>query len=209
MDFADSLILSIDNALRTLRGESRGTGRPNPGTSHPDRLLRPWERQKSGRMLRVDHAGEVMAQALYTGQAAGSHDPELQATLRQARSEEEDHLRWCAERLRELGSRPSLLGPLWYTSAWGMGFAAARMGKEANLGLVVAVENLVEDHLAGHLHDLPEKDQRSRAILEEMQKDEIGHAEKAEKLGAKELAAPLRLAMGALSKVMTRSALWL
>lgn len=209
MDFLDQAILSVDNALRTLSGQSRGSGRANPAAASPDTLLRPWERRRAGRMMRVNHAGEVMAQALYTGQEAGSSDPELRAVLRKARSEEEDHLRWCEERLRELHSRPSLLGPLWYASAWGMGYAAARRGRGANLGLVVAVENLVEEHLKEHLQDLSPEDERSRRILEQMECDEVGHAEKAEELGAADLPRPLRMAMQGLSRVMTRGALWI
>ena len=209
MDFIDQAILSLDNALRTLSGQSRGSGRANPAAAEPDKLLRPWERRRAGRMMRVNHAGEVMAQALYTGQEAGSEDPQLRAALRRARSEEEDHLRWCEERLAELHSRPSLLGPLWYSTAWGMGYAAARRGRARNLGLVVAVENLVEEHLKEHLHELPLEDERSRRILEQMEADEVGHAEKAEELGAAPLPAPLRIAMQSLSKIMTRSALWI
>ena len=209
MDFLDHAILSVDNALRTLSGQSRGSGRPNPAAEQPDSLLRPWERRRAGRMMRVNHAGEVMAQALYTGQEAGSKDAELRAALRRARSEEEDHLRWCEERLQELHSRPSLLGPFWYATAWGMGFAAARRGRGSNLGLVVAVENLVEEHLKEHLQDLPLEDERSRRILEQMESDEVGHAEKAKELGAEPLPLPLRLAMQGLSKVMTRGALWI
>lgn len=209
MNPVDQAILSVDNALRTLSGHSRGSGRPNPAADSADPLLRPWERRQAARLMRVNHTGEVMAQALYTGQEMGTDDPELAATLRQARAEEEDHLRWCEERLEELHSRPSLLGPLWYATAWGMGYLAARRGRGSNLGLVVAVENLVEEHLKEHLQSLPPSDERGRRILEQMEADERGHAEKAEALGADALPAPLRVAMQGLSRIVTRGALWI
>ncbi len=207
--FSDFLISSVDNALRTLTGNSRGSGRPNPAGGQDDPLLRPWDRQQAGRMMRVNHAGEVMAQALYTGQAAGTEDPDLRAVLLRARQEEEDHLRWCEDRLRELGSHPSLLGPIWYASAWAMGYAAARRGRGSNLGLVVAIENLVEEHLKEHLGGLPAEDGRSRSILEQMQADESGHASTAERLGAAPMPAPLRAALRGFSRIMTQGALWI
>ncbi len=206
---SDSIISGIDNALRTLTGNSRGSGRPNPSTGQKDSLLRPLDRQQAGRMMRVNHAGEVMAQALYTGQAAGTDDPALRETLLTARREEEDHLRWCEDRLRELGSHPSLLGPIWYATAWAMGYAAAQHGRGSNLGLVVAVENLVEEHLKEHLDGLPAEDRRSRSILEQMQADETCHARNAEHLGAASMPVPVRIALRGFSRVMTRGALWI
>jgi len=204
----DRIISNFDNALRTLTGSSSGTGRTNPAAGIRDSLLRPWQRRHAGRLMRVNHTGEVMAQALYTGQAAGTDDPQLRAALLEARREEEDHLRWCEERLRELRSRPSLLGPIWYSVGWGMGFAAARRGRGRNLGLVVAVEHLVEKHLEEHLATLPPEDRRSREILERMRQDEIAHADKAETLGAQALPGWSESALKALSKIMTRGALW-
>ncbi|WP_215843448.1 2-polyprenyl-3-methyl-6-methoxy-1,4-benzoquinone monooxygenase [Acidithiobacillus montserratensis] len=206
---SDLLIANLDNALRTLTGLQAGSDRPYPGEEVPDTLLRPWERQQAGRMMRVNHAGEVMAQALYTGQAAGTADPELKTQLEHARSEEEDHLRWCQTRLRELNSRPSLLAPLWYGAGWSMGFLAARQGRGTNLGLVVAVENQVEEHLNSHLESLPMDDERSRAVVAQMRDDEVGHAATAESLGAEKLPMPVRMAMGLFSKVLTRGALWI
>ncbi|MGC9238956.1 MAG: 2-polyprenyl-3-methyl-6-methoxy-1,4-benzoquinone monooxygenase [Acidithiobacillus sp.] len=205
---ADRIISNVDNALRTLAGQSPGSGRVNPAKDTRDALLRPWQRRRAGRLMRVNHTGEVMAQALYTGQAAGSGDPQLRSALLRARREEEDHLRWCEDRLRELRSRPSLLGPLWYGVGWGMGFAAARRGRGSNLGLVVAVEHLVEKHLDEHLAVLPPEDERSRHILEQMRQDEIAHAHQAETLGAQALPAWSESALKALSKIMTRGALW-
>ncbi|WP_414040648.1 2-polyprenyl-3-methyl-6-methoxy-1,4-benzoquinone monooxygenase [Acidithiobacillus sp. M4-SHS-6] len=207
--FSDLLIANLDNALRTLTGLHAGSDRPYPGADVPDTLLRPWERQQAGRMMRVNHAGEVMAQALYTGQAAGTSDSELKAQLEHARNEEEDHLRWCQTRLRELNSRPSLLAPLWYGAGWSMGFLAARQGRGTNLGLVVAVENQVEEHLNSHLESLPVDDERSRAVVAQMRDDEVGHAATAESLGAESLPMPVRMAMGLFSKVLTRGALWI
>ncbi|MDX5933755.1 2-polyprenyl-3-methyl-6-methoxy-1,4-benzoquinone monooxygenase [Acidithiobacillus thiooxidans] len=206
---SDLLVANLDNALRTLTGQHVGSNRPYPGRAVPDTLLRPWERQEAGRMMRVNHAGEVMAQALYTGQAAGTSDPELRAQLERARSEEEDHLRWCQTRLQELNSRPSLLSPIWYGAGWSMGFLAARQGRAANLGLVVAVENQVEEHLNGHLDALPADDERSRAVVAQMRDDEVGHAETAESLGAGKLPMPVRVAMGVFSKMLTHGALWI
>ena len=207
--FSDQVIANIDNALRTLTGQQVGSDRPYPAQGIPDALLRPWERQRAGRMMRVNHAGEIMAQALYTGQATGTDDPALRAQLQRARAEEGDHLRWCEARLRELNSRPSLLAPLWYGAGWGMGFLAARRGHASNLGLVVAVENQVEEHLNSHLDVLPAEDHRSRAIVTQMRDDEVGHAEKAEALGAEKLPTPVRIAMGLFSRILTRGALWL
>jgi len=206
---SDQVIANIDNALRTLTGQQIGSDRPYPARDVPDALLRPWERQRAGRMMRVNHAGEIMAQALYTGQATGTDDPALREQLQQARTEEEDHLRWCEARLRELNSRPSLLAPLWYSAGWGMGFLAARRGRASNLGLVVAVENQVEEHLNSHLHELPADDERSRTIVAQMRDDEVGHAEKAEALGAEKLPMPVRMAMGVFSKILTQGALWI
>ncbi len=206
---SDLLIANLDNALRTLSGQQSGSDRPYPGRDVPDTLLRPWERQKAGRMMRVNHAGEIMAQALYTGQAAGTDEPELKAQLEHARKEEQDHLRWCETRLRELNSRPSLLAPLWYGAGWGMGFLAAKQGRAANLGLVVAVENQVEEHLNGHLDTLPADDDRSRAVVSRMRDDEVGHAAAAASLGAEKLPMPVRMAMGVFSKVLTHGALWI
>lgn len=204
----ERIIANFDNALRTLAGQSPGSGRSNPARGTRDSLLRPWQRRRAGRLMRVNHTGEVMAQALYTGQAAGTDDPQLRSELLQARREEEDHLRWCEDRLRELRSHPSLLGPIWYGVGWGMGFAAARRGRGSNLGLVVAVERLVEKHLDEHLALLPPEDERSRTILEQMRQDEIAHADKAENLGAQPLPVWSETALRGLSKIMTRGALW-
>jgi len=208
-NIADQVITNLDNALRTIAGLPQGTERPNPAQGVDDTLLYPWKRQRAGRMMRVNHAGEVMAQALYTGQAAGTRDPELRASLERARAEEGDHLLWCQSRLQELRSRRSLLTPLWYGIGWTMGFTAARRGRGTNLGLVVAVENQVEDHLDEHLRDLPEDDARSRAIVTQMRDDEIGHARHAQDMGATSLPTPVRMAMGVLSKVVTRGTLWI
>ncbi|MGE4530655.1 MAG: 2-polyprenyl-3-methyl-6-methoxy-1,4-benzoquinone monooxygenase [Acidithiobacillus sp.] len=206
---SDLLIANVDNVLRTLTGQQSGSDRPYPAENVADTLLRPWERQKAGRMMRVNHAGEVMAQALYTGQASGTDDPELRDQLERARSEEEDHLRWCETRLRELSGHPSRLAPLWYAAGWGMGFMAARQGRGKNLGLVVAVENQVEEHLNSHLQDLPAADDRSRAIVTQMRDDEVGHAQKAEALGAEKLSMPIQVAMGLFSKALTHGAFWI
>jgi ubiquinone biosynthesis monooxygenase Coq7 len=159
--------------------------------------------------MRVNHAGEVAAQALYHGQAAFAARPEVRTLLEEAAREEADHLAWCEQRLRELGSRPSLLGPLWYAGSFAIGAAAALAGDRASLGFVSETERQVEGHIGSHLERLPAHDARSRAILEAMRSDEIEHGAEARAAGGVELPPPVRAAMRATAKVMTTTSYWL
>ena len=169
------------------------------------------ERSHAGALMRINHVGEVCAQALYAGQAFATKNEALRAQFIKAGQEEGDHLAWTADRLKALGARASLLNPLWYAGAFGMGLLASRLGERASLGFMVETERQVEAHLEGHLADaseggLPSADHASRAVLEMMKADEIAHADEAEKAGAMELPEPAKQLMRAVSKVMTRTA---
>jgi ubiquinone biosynthesis monooxygenase Coq7 len=199
----DPLLISLDNALRTLSGASMA-GRACPAPSKPpDTPLSATERRLSGALMRVNHVGEVCAQALYQAQAISARSPALRAQMEQAAREESDHLAWTETRLRQLGSRRSLLNPLWYAGSFAIGLAAGRLGDPASLGFLVETERQVEQHLAGHLDRLPAADAPSRAIVEQMKRDEAGHADQAAAAGAAPLPAPLRWAMRGAAKVMT------
>ena len=167
------------------------------------------ERKHSAGLMRVNHVGEVCAQALYEAQALFARDESTRQQFRQAGKEELDHLAWTAERLRELDSRPSLLNPLWYAGAFAMGAIAARAGDATSLGFVVETERQVEAHLNGHLEKLPAQDQRSRAIVTQMRDDEIEHGDSAKRLGGVELPAPVQRGMRVVAKVMTGTAYYL
>jgi len=156
--------------------------------------------------MRVNHVGEVCAQALYAAQALTTRNPELRTQMERAAREETDHLAWTRERLDELGDRPSLLNPLWYAGAFGLGLLAGRLGDPVSLGFVVETERQVEAHLQGHLESLPEGDHASRAIVSQMKDDEAAHALNAQAAGAAELPLPVKLAMRAAAKVMTTTA---
>lgn len=164
------------------------------------------QRRLSGALMRVNHVGEVCAQALYEGQAATTSDPVLRDFFRQAAAEETDHLAWTRERLTQLGDRPSLLNPLWFAGAFALGALAGRMGDRYSLGFTVETERQVEQHLAGHLDRLPPTDARSRAIVQVMQQDEVDHAQHAQRLGAVPLPAVIRGAMRVAAKIMTTTA---
>lgn len=164
------------------------------------------DRRTSGALMRVNHVGEVCAQALYEGQAAVTSDPALERFFRDAAAEEGDHLAWTRERLDALGARPSLLNPVWYAGAFALGAIAGRLGDRFSLGFMVETERQVERHLAGHLERLPDADLESRAVVERMKRDESGHADHAEALGAAPLPLPLREAMRMAARVMTRTA---
>jgi len=167
------------------------------------------QRVHAGRLMRVNHVGEVCAQALYAAQAASTDNEELRASFTDAAREESDHLAWTAERLRELDARPSLLNPLWYAGSFALGWIAGRSGDANSLGFVVETERQVEEHLAGHLERLPVEDARSRAIVSAMQRDEREHAERAERDGARPLPAPVARAMRGVARVMTTTAYWI
>jgi 3-demethoxyubiquinol 3-hydroxylase len=186
----DRLLIELDHALGTSLGEARAE-RPNPGRDEPLPELDANERRHTAGLMRINHTGEVCAQALYLGQAAVARDPATREQLLHAAQEEEDHLAWCAERLRELNDRPSLFNPLWYAGSYAIGLAAGLRGDGWNLGFVVETERQVEAHLEHHLETLPAQDQRSRAILRQMKDDEARHADHAEAAGARVLPQPI------------------
>lgn len=197
----DRLLDSAQNALSTVLGAPRAE-RPNPGIDQPDVVLDEDERRHAAGLMRINHVGEVCAQALYVGQAAVARDPATRAHLLEAAQEETDHLAWCADRLRELDSRPSLFNPVWYAGSFAIGALAGIRGDGWNLGFVVETEHQVEAHLEEHLQTLPEADQRSRAILRVMKADEARHADSAEHAGARILPQPIPTVMAGASKLM-------
>jgi ubiquinone biosynthesis monooxygenase Coq7 len=210
MSSLDRLIISADHALRTLAGAVHAA-RPNPADTAPASAanapdLDPEARRLAGALMRVNHVGEVCAQALYQAQALTARSPELRAQMVAAAREETDHLAWTQQRLEELGDRPSLLNPVWYAGAFAIGLLAGRAGDRTSLGFVVETERQVEQHLAGHLDRLPAADTRSRAIVQKMADDERQHADAALDAGAAELPWPARWAMRAAAKVMTTTA---
>lgn len=201
----DRLLGAVDGALRTLFSTPRAA-RQCRVVPADDTHLGADERAHSAALMRVNHVGEVCAQALYTAQAMVTRDPALRTRLEQASREETDHLAWTKNRLDELGARTSLLNPLWYAGAFGLGLVAGRFGDAVSLGFVVETERQVEAHLQGHLESLPAGDHASRAIVAQMKADEAGHALMAQQAGATELPPPVRWAMRAAAKVMTTTA---
>ena len=202
MLFADRLIVEFDRALRTVAGVARAS-RPSPATHAPEAVLQPVERAHAAALMRVNHVGEVCAQALYQGQSVTARDPSAREKLQSAAREEEDHLAWSASRIRELGGRPSLLNPLWYAGSLAMGLAAGAMGDKWNLAFLAETERQVEEHLAGHLDALPASDHRTRALVEAMRADEARHRDTAVALGAADFPEPVKRAMRLAAKVMT------
>lgn len=200
----DDFLSAADNALRTLSG-AVSASRPTPGNVGAAPVS-PQEREHAARLMRVNHAGEVCAQALYSGQALVARDPAVRAALESAGAEERDHLAWCRERLGELDARPSALDPLWFAGSFALGVASGLAGDRWSLAFLVETERQVEQHLHGHLDRLPEDDARSRAIVGQMKEDEARHGRSAEALGAAELPAPLKSAMRLVARVMTRTA---
>jgi 3-demethoxyubiquinol 3-hydroxylase len=198
----DQLILGFDRALRTVAGAPR-SARPSPAEHVPDAALDQSQRAHAAALMRVNHVGEVCAQALYQGQAVTARDARARVELQRAAREEEDHLAWSAWRIRELGGRPSLLNPLWYAGSLAMGLAAGAMGDKWNLAFLAETERQVEEHLAGHLDALPAADHRTRALVEAMRADEARHRDTALGLGAAEFPQPVKLAMRLAAKVMT------
>lgn len=201
----DRLIASADNALRTVFGTVHAS-RPAPAPHADADALDEPARKLSGALMRVNHVGEVCAQALYQAQALTARTPELRAQMDLAAREETDHLAWTQQRLDELGDRASWLNPLWYAGAFGVGLLAGRMGDRISLGFVIETERQVEQHLAGHLSRLPVEDVRSRAIVQVMQEDERRHADAAAGAGGVSLPLPVRWLMRGAAKVMTTTA---
>jgi 3-demethoxyubiquinol 3-hydroxylase len=203
----DEIIVEFDKALRAVFAHGTGT-RPVPGSGLPEPMLTHREKDHVVALMRVNHCGEICAQALYQGQALTSPNSSVRASLKQASAEEGDHLAWTERRLAELGGRKSLLNPLWYGGALAIGVLAGRAGDDWNLGFLAETEHQVEAHLQGHLEQLPANDLRTRAILEAMKADEIGHAQSAMRLGARDIPLPLKCAMKLASGVMTRTSYW-
>ena len=205
----DTFISAADRALRALLAPPSAS-RPVPPTAAPgaqkaDAALSPDARRESGALMRVNHAGEMAAQALYHAQALFARDPEVREFMLNAAREETDHLAWCETRLKELGARPSVLNPLWYAGSFGIGALAALLGDRASLGFVAETERQVEGHLKSHLEQLPAEDLRSRAIVEAMCHDEIGHGQQAQSAGAASLPGPVRELMRRTAGVMTHT----
>ena len=197
----DRLLIDAQNALETVLGAPRAE-RANPASAEADVVLDEDERRHAAGLMRINHVGEVCAQALYVGQAAVAQDPATRADLLAAAAEETDHLAWCADRLRELDSRPSLLNPLWYAGSYAIGLVAGLRGDGWNRGFVVETERQVEAHLDEHLQTLPQADARSRAILQVMKTDEARHAAHAEAQGARVLPQPIPAVMAMASNLM-------
>ncbi|MBT8069856.1 MAG: 2-polyprenyl-3-methyl-6-methoxy-1,4-benzoquinone monooxygenase [Gammaproteobacteria bacterium] len=191
----DRLIIGFDEALRVATGNADVAKRENPATEVPEVVMDEENRQHAAGLMRINHAGEVCAQALYAGQAATARNPDVQAEMQKAASEEIDHLSWCKDRLDELESHPSRLDPLWYAGSFAIGAVAGLTGDGWSLGFLKETENQVEAHLAGHIQKLPPEDARSRAILDQMKIDEAKHARMAEDSGAFDLPRPVRRLM--------------
>jgi 3-demethoxyubiquinol 3-hydroxylase len=204
----DRIIGALDTALRILFAPAQ-SARPDPGDALPDGPAQDHDRRLSIGLMRVNHSGEVSAQALYQGQIAVARDGRVKALLERAAREEVEHLAWTSRRLDDLGGRKSLLNPLWYAGSFALGAASGLLGDRWNLGFLAETERQVESHLSGHLDRLPPDDQRSRAVVEQMKKDEGGHAVAARREGAEELPRLIKLAMRLASRVMTGTSRWL
>lgn len=204
----DRLIISIDGALRMATGHAAAAQRENPAGSIPEVMMDEKNRQHAAGLMRINHAGEICAQALYAGQAVTARNPDVQADMQLAAKEEIDHLGWCKDRLDELDSNPSRLDPLWYAGSFAIGAIAGLAGDGWSLGFLKETENQVESHLEGHIEKLPPEDARSRAILNQMKIDEAKHAQMAEDSGAYELPGSVRglmkLTAGAMKAVAYR-----
>src|SRR5512143_200631 len=188
----DRVIVEFDRALRTVFAPA-ATVRPVPGEDLPEADLSAEDKNRAAALMRVNHCGEICAQALYQGQALTSGNPELEAILERAAQEETEHLAWTEKRIAELGGRKSLLNPLWYGGSFVLGAIAGKMGEAWNLGFLAETERQVEAHLTDHLGRLPKADRRSCEVLEQMKQDEVGHAETAVRLGARELPGAVKL----------------
>ena len=208
-DFLDRLVMTADNALRTVFGRPPVSERADPAAGLEEPELSPAERRHVAGLMRVNHAGEVSAQALYQGQALTARLPEVRDKLERAALEENDHLVWCERRLRELDSHVSLLNPFWYAGSLAIGALAGAIGDKWSLGFIVETEHQVVRHLEDHLARLPAQDHKSRAILEQMKVDEAHHATTALNAGGAPLPGPVKALMRITSRVMTRTAYWI
>jgi ubiquinone biosynthesis monooxygenase Coq7 len=205
---ADRLIGSFDQALRTLFGRN-SAARPYPAAGIAETVEQPTDRRHAAALMRVNHSGEVAAQALYQGQATVAGSSSTQGALIEAAREETDHLAWCATRIQELGGRTSLLNPLWYAGSFAIGALAGLAGDRTSLGFVAETERQVVEHLEGHLHRLPQTDARTRAIVQQMSADEARHGHNALSAGGAALPPIARALMKATARIMTRTAYWL
>ncbi|HEY0664910.1 MAG TPA: 2-polyprenyl-3-methyl-6-methoxy-1,4-benzoquinone monooxygenase [Gallionella sp.] len=198
----DRFIVEFDKGLRTLFSKAH-TVRPYPDAGLPEAPMDEVEKKNAAALMRVNHSGEICAQALYQGQALTARDPEVQQRLQQAAQEETEHLAWTAKRVHELGGHLSVLNPFWYTGSLAIGAVAGLLGDKWNLGFLSETEQQVGSHLQSHLDRLPQQDEKSRAIVKQMYTDEIGHSDMAKELGGAELPQPVQLAMKLNGKVMT------
>jgi ubiquinone biosynthesis monooxygenase Coq7 len=204
----DRLLGEFDKIIKILYAPAR-PGRPSPAGPGGELGLNEAERLESTRLMRVNHSGEIAAQALYQGQGLTARDPAVAAVMRRAADEEIDHLAWCEERIRELGGRTSLLNPLWYLGSFAIGAVAGALGDRASLGFIAETERQVEAHLHGHMDRLPAADHDSRAIVDQMSRDEAAHGAQATSLGGHALPSPLRSAMKLTARMMTGGSYWL
>jgi 3-demethoxyubiquinol 3-hydroxylase len=204
----DRMVQQLDQAVRTLMTPPPAS-RPSPAAELPESPLSDRERRHAAGLMRINHAGEIMAQGLYQGQALTARLDEVRGAMEQAAIEEFDHLAWCEQRLAELDDRPSVLGPLWYAGAFVLGAGAGLAGDRWSLGFVSETEAQVVNHLEDHLGKLPAADQRSRAIIEQMKTDEAHHGAQAREAGGLPLPEPARNFMTAVSRLMTRTAYWI
>lgn len=201
----DHIITTFDTALRTVFSEAKAT------RAHPDAAIKvdsvpDDQKQKVAALMRINHVGEICAQALYSGQAFTSRNPQVSEALKQAAAEETDHLAWCESRIKELGGRKSLLNPVWYLGSFTIGAVAGSIGDKWNLGFLAETEQQVSTHLSSHLEKLPIQDMKTRAIIKQMHRDEMSHAQEAVNLGAAELPNSIKAAMKVSSKIMTKTA---
>lgn len=204
----DQLIVEFDKGLRTLFAQPHSL-RPYPDMDIEETKLSDTEKKQSGALMRVNHTGEVCAQALYSGQALTSRNPHTTAALQQAAQEETEHLAWCERRIQQLGGRTSLLNPLFYAGSFALGSVAGALGDKWNLGFLAETEKQVEAHLASHLDQIPPTDLKTRKIITQMQQDEAKHAHDAKQQGAAELPVPIRFLMKKMSKFMTSTSYYL
>lgn len=204
----DQLIVTFDSGLRTLFSQAHSV-RPNPDAKIPEASLNAAEKKHAAALMRINHSGEICAQALYLGQALTARDAVVQQMLQRAAQEETEHLAWTAQRVKELGGNLSVLNPLWYGGSLAIGAFAGLLGDKWNLGFLAETERQVGEHLLSHLERLPEQDAKSRAIVMQMHHDETGHAALASAAGGAELPQPVLLAMKLNSKVMTQSSYYI
>ena len=213
LSFFDKALIELDKALQTRASAQRMAQRPTP-TPDPESLestqeISDQEKQQAACLMRVNHAGEVSAQALYQGQAFTAKLPHIREQMQHAAEEEIDHLAWCEDRLDELGAKPRVLNPIWYAGSFALGAVAGLVGDKWSLGFVEETEKQVVEHLQEHLDKLPENDLKTRSIIEQMQIDEAEHGDMAKQAGAAELPAPIKAVMKVTSKIMTKSSYWI